>query len=93
MINNKYLIALFANYLNENGFTRISSNPTMTKYRLAYQEACNVLLTKSVHHLQIKELYDFSELLRNYPSCSLEQTSNDSEVILTGHRFPTDRNC
>ena len=48
-LNNKCLMLLFVNYLNVNGFTRVHQSSNMTKYRLAYYEACHIMIQQSSH--------------------------------------------
>jgi hypothetical protein len=43
-LNNESLMLLFVDYLQVNGFQRIHISPNMVKYRLAYYEACNIMI-------------------------------------------------
>ena len=49
LINNSALVLLFARYIQINGNTRIEKSDNMGKYREAYLEACNIMLSESKH--------------------------------------------
>lgn len=48
-LNNESLMLLFIDYLQTNRFSRIHSSANMLKHRHAYYEACNIMITQSVH--------------------------------------------
>lgn len=55
---------LFVNYLRVNGFTRIHASPNMVKYRHAYYEACNIMISQSSHKAQLSEFFEIEQVFR-----------------------------
>ena len=81
-LNNKCLMLLFVNYLKVNGFTRIHSSSNMVKYRHAYYEACNIMISQSSHRKLLGEFYQIDQILKvpdNIPALLVKATNSGKD--------------
>ena len=78
-LNNKSLMLLFVNYLKVNKFRRIHTSHNMVKYRFAYYEACQIMISQSSNLKPLGQIFDFVSMLKPPSQEQFLQDSKNSD--------------